>query len=467
MSEAAGLRIPFGQEFTPATLGKQLTHEEVLPWLLVQTQDATQRADLSDAIQETCLAHVGRDRDRADMASHVITAMRSYGLIELGDNDEPQLTDVGAELLGAPPEQLDRVFARHILTACNGQLLVDAALRYQLRGEKPRLEDLARELGMNPTDKSISAMRAWLARAGVFGGRGYAVDQAALAELLGPNLGALYGLNDAEFEFVLAAKIVQVHTGLDFVSAPQVASTAEERNPEIRLPRKALSTFVKSLEQRGAVETRKEAGTGGSYHAVRPVGAVEQLTEKELTRLFRQSRFGFALHELEPLDAIVGRLDEGSAVERGLQGEMLAIHLCMLLGLRVVSWRSRAPASEIDLIAERTIGLAYQRWAVQVKNTGGDLTNDRVDRELGASLGTGVTHVLFIVPRSGLTAPAVAEIFARSRMSHVHVYHLSRDELAPGRISLDMLLRSLRHQSLALGAAKSEEAERRERDRSS
>jgi putative transposase len=54
-----------------------------------------------------------------------------------------------------------------------------------------------------------------------------------------------------------------------------------------------------------------------------------------------------------------------------------SVHLCLMLGLRVRHWRKRAPHAEIDLIAERLTGLAYQRWMVQVKNTGGPLDADR------------------------------------------------------------------------------------------
>lgn len=457
-------RIPFGQEFTPATLAKEIPANDLLPWLLQEAGSAENRNALSEAIQANCLSHIKGESDRRDMASHVVTALRSYGLIEQREEDGVALTDAGAQLLGADETSFDRMFARHILTECNGQLLVDAILRYQLRGERALLEDLAREMGLSPTDKSISSMKAWLARAGVLeSGNAYRVDQGVLADVLGSNVGSIYGLSDVQFEFLLGAKILSIQSGQEFVSAPQAATIAEERNPELRVPRKALSGFLRALETKGALETRKEAGSGGSFHSVKLRGSIRDLTENELTRIFEQAQYGFALHELEPLAEVLARLDEGTAVELGMRGEMLAVHLCMILGLRVVDWRARSPASEIDLIAERTVGLAYQRWAVQVKNTTGSLTNDRVDRELGASLGTGVTHVLFVVPRAGLTSTAVAEVFARSRVSTVHVLYLTEKELAPEKLSLSRLLTALKGQADALGVAKSDEASRRER----
>ncbi len=108
-------------------------------------------------------------------------------------------------------------------------------------------------------------------------------------------------------------------------------------------------------------------------------------------------------------------------------------------------------------------GLSYQRWAVRVKNTSSPLNNDQVDRELGASLGTGITHVLFVAPRSHLlTSTATAEIVAKSRISPLHILYLTNDQLEAEAWSLDKILRALREQAMALDQAKSTESERRE-----
>ena len=145
----------------------------------------------------------------------------------------------------------------------------------------------------------------------------------------------------------------------------------------------------------------------------------------------------------------------------GTTGEMLAVHACLLLGLRVVSWRSRAPA-EIDLIAERTMGLSYQRWHVQVKNTDNDLDVDRVDREIGVAAGTGATHILFVVPRAGVSQTAQAELDAKTRLTHLQPYVLSAAAFdAP--VQVGRLLRELRGQEARQTRIKRMEAERRER----
>jgi hypothetical protein len=140
---------------------------------------------------------------------------------------------------------------------------------------------------------------------------------------------------------------------------------------------------------------------------------------------------------------------------------MLAVHASLMLGVRVVGWRTRAPV-EIDLTAERTCALTYQRWHVQVKNTEGDVDSDRVDREIGAAAGTGATHLLFVVPRAGLTAPARAEIDAKNKLTHLHIFVLTQPSFGTP-VKVATLLRELRGQEARLARIKRTEAERRER----
>ena len=157
-------RIPFGQDFTPATLGKKLGEDRVLGWLLANVSVGA-RAAFAERIAAECLSHVPKDKDRRDMASHVVTALRSYGLIALDADGSIRLTSIGDLLLNAPEAEQDVLFARHIITMCRGQRFLEAVERYELRGHVPDMEDLSTELGESPTSKNISTLRAWLARA--------------------------------------------------------------------------------------------------------------------------------------------------------------------------------------------------------------------------------------------------------------------------------------------------------------
>ena len=382
------------------------------------------------------------------------------------DGGPPRLTDFGEQLRKAPPNSIDRLFARHIITSCNGQRLIDSIALIQLRGERPLLRDLAREMDRHETSKNVSTMRAWLARAGVFpDSRGYRLDEQAVDQLLGSNIGAAYGLSDGELEFVLAARLLRQQSGVEVVRASEAADLAESRNLSVRIPRKSLGSFVNSLESRGVLVGGSTSGAGGVGRTVQLLGSVAELAEDQLRQLLAQSNVGFALQELAPLNKILDSLGSGSTHDLGKNGEMLAVHLCLALGLRVVAWRSRAPSAEIDLIAERTVALTYQRWAIQVKNTAGKLTNDRVDREVGAAAGTGTTHILFVVPRSELTQPARSEIITRSRLTGKHIYHLTHAELSSSGLDIAAILASLASQANVLGRVMKDEAQRRESPR--
>ncbi len=106
---------------------------------------------------------------------------------------------------------------------------------------------------------------------------------------------------------------------------------------DLRLPRKSLAKYVSDLEQRATVETQKSSGAGGSHISIRLQDAASDLTERELRSLFEQSQFWFALQDLRPLQEVLEGLGDGPVVGIGIPGEMLAIHICMTLGLRVVA----------------------------------------------------------------------------------------------------------------------------------
>ena len=134
-----------------------------------------------------------------------------------------------------------------------------------------------------------------------------------------------------------------------------------------------------------------------------------------------------------------------------------------MLRLSVRSWRKRAPHAEIDLVAERLNGITYERWAVQVKNTDGNLDTDQVDREIGATVGLGISHILFVVPRAQATQPALGEISTKSRQTPLHIFILTAPMLKEKRA--EPVLAHLRRQARQLADEKREEANARERRR--
>jgi hypothetical protein len=454
--------VPFGQDFTPATLGKNIGEQAVLGWLLEKAR-AGDRPAFTKAVCDTCLNHVEKLDSRRDMAAHVVAAMRAYKLVTTPAKDVLQLTDVGAFILDAPESERDLLFARHILTMCNGQQFLDAIRRYELRGETPDLEDLATELEGQPTSKSISTLRAWLGRAGAVSSKGpYAVLDDGVERILGQGVAAFYGLDAASLDFLLAARILAQQQGGGPLDAVVVANVAEQRADGLRIPRKSLDKFVRGLAKRDLVTTMEALpGKGGSRTSFELKDTAIHITEEQLRELLAQSHAGIALWDLRPLAEVVPGLDQGNAESIGHFGEQLAVHLCLLLGLRVRSWRKRSPQSEIDLIAERLSGLSYQRWFVQVKNTADKLDGDQVDREIGASVGLGVTHILFVVPRAGVTQPAQYQIRLKSRVTPLHLFYLTKPMIVVKKA--EPILVELQRQARQHQADKRDEAEARER----
>jgi hypothetical protein len=454
--------VPYAPDFTPATLGKVLGAERVLQWLLDAAASAETNTSLQDAIAEQCLSHIARPRDRRDMASHVVQGLRNYKLVVDADG-RPSLTAEGEAVRNASEANRAKVFARHIICSCNGFRLLEAIRRYEQRGQVPSMEDLARELDRHATSKSISSMRAWLELAGIFPvKKRYSLDEEAVKNVLGSGIETALGLTEAELEFLLAARLLQRQTGEAVVRASEVADIVDHRSPATPIPRKGLGPFVKSLEDRSLLRAGTTRGKGGTARTIELTDAANELSDGQFRSLIEQSQTGFPLEKLRPMAELVETIINDSNTHTvGVCGEMLAVHLCLALGLRVSDWRKRAPEAEIDLLAERTAALTYQRWAVQVKTTISKLDSDRVDREVGAVAGSGVTHILFILPVSTLTGPALAEIMNRNRLTSFHLYYLTKDHLVGDNIGATMMA-ALTKQELLVGRAKKEEAERRE-----
>lgn len=460
--EDEGGLIPYAPDFTPATLGKTLGEDKLLKWLLDQAASAGLKGALQDVIANKCLSHIAEEKNRRDMASHVVQALGNYALIDADEDNKISLTTAGAAIGATANAERDAAFARHILAMCGGYRLIEAIQRYELRGTKPNMEVLNEELGQHPTSKNISTMRAWLARAGVVSKTGaYAVNARGLASVVGPGVTQMLGLDPAQVEFILAARVLAAQTGSPLLEAPDVRKLAETRAPDVRIPSKALGSFVRRLIDHGLVEAvERGKGKGGTRVNLKLSVKGIKLTDDQIRLLLAQSAAGFMLSELGTLKEALAVLDAGHAEQRGHAGERLAVHMCLMLGLRVTGWRNRLPV-EVDLTAERVVGFAYQRWHIQVKNIDGDLSSDRVDREIGAAAGTGATHLLFIVPRGGITSAARAEAVTKSRLTPLHIFWLTGDVLK----STDpvVLVRSIEGQQAALVREKRNEAERRER----
>lgn len=311
--------MPFGQDFTPATLGKKLGEDAVLGWLLQAASTGAQAA-FKRKVASECLSHVANEKDRRDMATHVVNAMRSYKLVSIDAADGISLTAAGELIREAAGVERDVLFARHIIAMCKGQRFLDAIKRYELRGEVPDMEDLSLELGESATSKNISTIRAWLARAGVASAKGaYKVLDDGLDRVLGEGVASLYGLDRLSVEFLLAARIVQQQGGTRPLDAVAVAAVFAAR-PRLRSRARPELLFLTRPRGRGPGRMRSILRDGASAFGLRgaPPGFLEPVPRANaLRRDLRQRlfvprskpgvapRFGRAARQLENARRVV------------------------------------------------------------------------------------------------------------------------------------------------------------------
>lgn len=460
--------VPYAPDLTPSTLGKAIGEDRVLSYLLELADSSPSKGEFINQVIEDCLSHIPNAKDRRDMASHVLQGLRNYLLVEEDKDGTLAATPIGKRLASLPVEEQSRELALHILTDCNGLRFCEAILQFELRGELPTMEDLCHVgLDRHPTSKSISTMKVWLQRGGVLKpGRRYRVDRRAMSELLGGAYEGFAGLSPREAEFIFAARLYGIQHDQEVLSAPDVAKLTRVRRPDTRIPSKGLQGFLKSLEEKGLVTRTREMqrGWGGTRVAFRLTDTASLLSEERLRSLMSQVGLGYPVVRMRPLSELLENLDTGQAQKIGDAGEQLAIHICLMLGLRVLGRNIRAPLAEIDVLAERTSGLTYQRWAIQVKNitstTKVDI--DRIDRELGAVAGTGITHVLFFLPRSCTTGYAKAELLKKNALTPLHLYVLDAEAVGD-EPTASTLIKELEAQAKLIAQLKTDESSRRER----
>ena len=242
-----------------------------------------------------------------------------------------------------------------------------------------------------PGGKHPSMMRLWLAKAGVFVGARWQIDNLRLKEVLGidpADFDTLAHLTAEQRAFLLAL----ANTGL---STPQpaneivrlAAATYGVRFPEKSLPKLVLHALV---ETGYITATKTTEGRGAKPFLVAPT---EKLIREVVEPLLEQmkSQTDMKLIELmrKPMADILADLESQDRYVAGLALEALAFKLMRLIDMTYVATRLRAQATggaEVDLVFE-SARLVFSRWQVQCKNTK-RVSLDDVAKEVG------LTHFL-------------------------------------------------------------------------
>lgn len=446
--------LPFGSEFSPSQIKLQVLLDLALA-------HEGEREKLEKAIQTHFFgSHGGGDiRSQKTLAMNCRLGMKAYGLI---DEDEI-LTDFGRELCKVKDDEpkLYEILGRHILLHRHGMALVQCIRDMTAAGEAINLTRLRQGLAARGVHyprggKHPSIMKLWLAKAGVFSGAHWQIDDLRLQTVLGTNpddFGVLARFSPQQRAFLRAL----ASTG---VTKPQpsneiaklAAATSDVEFSEKSLPRLVLNALV---DAGYITATKTTKGRGSKPHMVAPTSKLNSdVVMPMLAQLTDQ--IDPKLHELlrKPLDDILVEIDSDDRYVSGLGLEALAFRLMMLLDMDYVATRLRAQATggaEVDLIFE-SARLVFSRWQIQCKNTA-RVSLDDVAKEVG------LTHFLksnVIVLVSTGDIGAEARRYANKIMSdsNLCVVMIDRSDLTSIRKSPAHVVDAFRREAKAAMALK-------------
>ena len=189
--------LPFGSEFSPS----QIELPRVLEFAALHGGDW--RA-FEEAIRQTYFeGHKTSTYNRAKLANNTKLGMIAYGIIDR----DAALTEFGQELydLCSDEDALHDRLAKHILLSLHGMTLVQCIRDMVAAGEQVNLTTLreglaARGIHYPSGGKHPSMMRLWLAKAGVFFGSRWQVNERRVEEVLGINPDEFVVLGDFTVE---------------------------------------------------------------------------------------------------------------------------------------------------------------------------------------------------------------------------------------------------------------------------
>lgn len=373
--------IPFSSEFSPSIVELQ----RALELAVDNAGDVT--AIESAYRREWFESRKTTDANKRKLAMNVRLGLQNYGLL----GRDGHLTEVGKSILNAATDTSRyEILGKHILLNLNGSVFVQTIREMQMAGETITLPSLrkaleTRGIHTSPANKSMSIMKLWLAKAGVFkAGRGYEVDVARYESLIGlgtADIVALADLPKPQRAYLMAlAAIVDRRP----VMAGDVRKLAEQafggQYNEKQLPKDVLYP----LRDAGFITLQRTGGRGKPFL----VEATTKFDADVLTPLLSQYDLavtpGLLAMIRRPLSEIVAELGSQDKHIKGLALEALAFRIMWLIGLRYQGTRvtgAETAGAEVDLIFDSLI-LAYNRWQIQCKNTG-RVSLDDVAKEVG------------------------------------------------------------------------------------
>ncbi len=380
--------LPFGSEFSPS----QIELPRVLEFAALHGGDW--RA-FEEAIRETYFeGHKTSAYNRAKLANNTKLGMIAYGIIDR----DATLTEFGQELhdLCGDEDALHDRLARHILLNLHGMTLVQCIRDMVAAGEQVNLTTLreglaARSIHYPSGGKHPSMMRLWLAKAGVFTGSRWQVNEHRIEEVLGIDPDEFAVLVDFTVEQRAFLKAL-ANMGTDDPQPANAVAKLAAATYGVKFPEKSLPKLVlNDLESAGYITTEKTTtGRGAKPFQVAPTTKlIADVVEPLLEQLRGQTDPKLLALLRTPLSTILTEMKGKDRYRAGLALEALAFKIMRLLDMTYVATRLRANqtgGAEVDLIFE-SARLVFFRWQIQCKNTA-RVSLDDVAKEVG------LTHFL-------------------------------------------------------------------------
>lgn len=387
--------LPFGSEFSPSQIE--------LPRLLelIDIADGDWRTLEAFILNTYFSGHAkganGKDADynRAKLANNCKLGLIAYGIIER----EGAFTDFGRILFDTRFDEavLYGKLAEHILLNLRGMALVRCIQEMTIAGERVTLDSLRlalEERGVHfpKGGKHPSMMRLWLAKAGVFIGETWRVDETRLRAIVGTDseeFAALARFTPEQRAFLLAL----ANSGVTDPQAANIIRDLASATYGVRFPDKNLPQVVlNALRDAGYINVEKTTeGRGAKPMLVSPTDKLRlDILEPMLDQLKTQTDPKLVELLVRPLTDILLEIESEDRYKAGLALEALAFKLMRILGMEYIATRLRnvsaTGGAEIDLIFHSS-RLVYSRWQIQCKNTQ-RVSLDDVAKEVG------LTHFL-------------------------------------------------------------------------
>lgn len=386
--------LPFGSEFSPSQI------ELVALLDLIEQHQGEWRA-LEQAILKKYFIKHGQTGEneagsynRAKLANNCKLGLIAYQIIDR----EANFTCFGQSLydLRSDEKQLYAALARHILLNLHGMNLISCIQDMTVAGEKVNLTTLrdglaARGVHYPPGGKHPSMMRLWLAKADIFVGSRWQVNDLRLKAILGTSLEQFDVLADFTAEQRAFMRAL-ANTGITTPQpANQIASLATATYG-VRFPEKSLPKLILDALVRGGYITieKTTTGRGAKPFLVTPTEKlIAEIIDPLLDQLVSQTDPKLRQLLKKPFADIVEEVKSQNRHIAGLALEALGFKLMRLIDMEYLKTRLRGKdtgGAEVDLIFHSQ-RLAYSRWQIQCKNTK-YVSLDDVAKEVG------LTHLL-------------------------------------------------------------------------